>query len=51
MDIHSTTVVVEKEVQRKSVGDTDIGDELKLSISDLEKLIDAYRKGRIQETR
>lgn len=50
-DIHSTTVVVETEVQRKRVGDTDIGAELKLSISDLEKLIDAYRKGRIKEKR
>jgi fructose-1,6-bisphosphatase-3 len=51
MDIVSTTMVVESEVSRKHVGDTDIGTELKSSIGDLEKLIDAYRKGRIKESR
>ncbi len=50
-DILSTTVVLEKEVHRKRVGDTDIGDELKQSIWDLEQLIDAFRKGRIKEKR
>lgn len=49
LDIVSTTMVVESEVLRKHVGDTDIGTELKSSICDLEKLIEAYRKGRIKE--
>jgi fructose-1,6-bisphosphatase-3 len=44
-------MVVENEVLRKHVGDTDIGAELKSSICDLEKLIEAYRKGRIKESR
>ncbi len=48
-DIVSTTMVVENEVSRKRVGETDIGKDLKASIHDLEMLIDAYRKGRIKE--
>ncbi|MDF2486817.1 MAG: fructose 1,6-bisphosphatase [Herbinix sp.] len=51
LDIVSSTMVVENEVLRKHVGDTDIGAELKSSICDLEKLIEAYRKGRIKESR
>lgn len=50
-DIHSTTVVLEQEVLRKRVGDTDIGEELKVQIKDLEKLLEAYRKGLIKEKR
>lgn len=50
-DILSTTVVLEQEVERKRVGDTDIGEELKLQIKDLEMLLDAYRKGIIKEQR
>lgn len=50
-DIHSTTVVLEQEVVRKRVGDTDIGEELKVQIKDLEKLLEAYRKGLIKEKR
>ena len=49
LDIVSTTMVVENEGLRKHVGDTDIGVELKASIRDLEKLIEAYRTGRIKE--
>lgn len=48
-DILSTTTVLEQEVERKRVGDTDIGEELKLQIGDLEMLLDAYRKGIIKE--
>jgi fructose-1,6-bisphosphatase-3 len=48
-DIHSTILVLEKEVERKRVGDTDIGQELKKQIKDLEMLLDAYRKGVIKE--
>lgn len=50
-DILSTTIVLEKEVDRKRVGDTDIGMELKLQIEDIELLLDAYRKGIIKEQR
>ena len=48
-DILSTRVVLETEVERKRVGDTDVGSELKLRIMDLEMLLDAYRKGVIKE--
>ncbi|WP_234123914.1 fructose-1,6-bisphosphatase [Clostridium hydrogenum] len=47
-DILSTSIVLEQEVERKRVGDTDIGEELKIQIKDLEKLLDAYRKGVIK---
>ncbi len=50
-DIISTNLVLENEVIRKYVGDTDIGKELKSSIKDLENLIAAYRKGLIKENR
>lgn len=50
-DILSTTVVLEQDVERKRVGDTDIGIELKLQIKDLEMLLDAYRKGIVKEQR
>lgn len=48
-DILSTTVVLEREVERKMVGDTDIGEELREQIKDLELLLDAYQKGVIKE--
>ena len=48
-DILSATVILEQEVERKRVGDTDVGEELKLQIKYLEKLLDAYRKGIIKE--
>lgn len=48
-DILSTRVILETEVDRMRVGDTDIGKELKLQIKDLERLLDAYRKGIIKE--
>ena len=50
-DILSSTVVLEKVVERKRVGDTDIGGELKTQIEDLEMLLYAYRKGLIKEIR
>jgi Uncharacterized protein conserved in bacteria len=50
-DILSTTIVLEQEVERKRVGDTDNGKELKIQIEDLELLLDAYRKGIIKEQR
>ncbi|GKX67892.1 fructose-1,6-bisphosphatase [Inconstantimicrobium mannanitabidum] len=48
-DILSTTLVVEKKLDRKTVGDTDIGEELKNQIKDLKLLLTAYRKGLINE--
>jgi len=48
-DIISTTMVLEREVERKRVGDTDAGEELRIQIKDLEMLLDAYRKGIIKE--
>ncbi|MFA9422403.1 MAG: fructose-1,6-bisphosphatase [Sedimentibacter sp.] len=48
-DIHSTTMVVEKEVERKRVRDTDDGKKLQSQIKDLEMLVDAYRSGFIKE--
>ena len=48
-DIHSTTMVLEKEVERKRVKDTDAGEVMKTQIKDLEMLLDAYRLGFIKE--
>ena len=48
-DIKSTTLIVENTQQRMLVADTDIGDELRKQISDLEELLWAYRHGFIQE--
>ena len=48
-DIHSDSIVVKKTLQRKKVGDTDIGTELKEQIYDLERLLYAYRSGRLTE--
>jgi fructose-1,6-bisphosphatase-3 len=48
-DIHSTRRVIEKELERKRVGDTDNGAELKENIKDLQMLLNAYRTGLIKE--
>lgn len=48
-DIHSTRRIIEKELKRKRVGDTDDGAELKENIKDLEMLLNAYRTGLIKE--
>ncbi|HHZ03111.1 MAG TPA: fructose-1,6-bisphosphatase [Tissierellia bacterium] len=48
-DIHSTTMVLEKVVERKRVKDTDEGKVLKEKIKDLEMLLKAYRLGYIKE--
>ncbi|MDU5105316.1 fructose-1,6-bisphosphatase [Clostridium sp.] len=47
-DILSTTLVVEKKLERKRVVDTDIGVDLKNQIKDLKMLLTAYRKGLIK---
>lgn len=48
-DIHSTRMVLEKEVKRKRVIDTDDGKKIKSQIKDLEMLLNAYRSGLIKE--
>jgi len=50
-DIHSTTMVLEKEVERKRVRNTDDGEKLQSQIEDLEMLLNAYRLGFIKEQR
>ncbi|OUO89427.1 fructose-bisphosphatase class III [Gordonibacter sp. An230] len=49
LDIHSSRSVVEQPDKRTLVADTDSGAELKRQIEDLEKLLEAYRKGEIAE--
>lgn len=48
-DIRSTTQIVELTGRRAMVADTDIGQKIKVQISDLEKLLFAYRRGIIKE--
>ena len=48
-DIHSYSVIVKRTLERKTVGDTDVGKVLKERIADLESLLDAYRSGQIIE--
>lgn len=48
-DIHSEYMVVKRVVERRMVGDTDNGKEMKEQIEDLEKLLAAYRSGEIIE--
>ncbi len=48
-DIHSDYMVVKRVLERRLVGDTDIGRELKEQVSDLERLLAAYRSGEIIE--
>lgn len=48
-DIHSSTVALQYSQQRIRVANTDIGAELRSNIADLEKLLEAYHKGIIQE--
>lgn len=48
-DIHSENMVVKRVMERRLVGDTDIGKELKEQVADLEALLEAYRSGRIIE--
>lgn len=48
-DILSSTVILERQTERKRVGDTDVGKDLRLQIEALKKLLIAYRKGYIKE--
>jgi len=49
LDIHSSRRVVQQNDRRTLVGDTDTGAELKAQIADLERLLEAYRRGLIPE--
>lgn len=48
-DILSSTIILEKVVNRKRVEDTDIGTNLQLQIKELTMLLNAYKKGLIKE--
>ena len=48
-DIHSEYMVVKRVLERRLVGDTDVGRELKEQVRDLERLLAAYRSGDIIE--
>lgn len=50
-DIHSETMIVKRVRERLLVGDTDIGEELKRQVKDLERLLVAYRNGELREKR
>jgi fructose-1,6-bisphosphatase-3 len=47
-DIVSTKNMIEHAMDRMRVGDTDIGAQLRSQILDLNRLLDAYRKGYIK---
>ena len=49
VDIVSDTTYVERSLIRQKVADTDIGEKLRVEISDLMQLLDAYRLGEIKE--
>ena len=48
-DIHSDYMVVKRVTERRLVGNTDIGTELKEQVADLESLLAAYRSGQVIE--
>jgi len=48
-DIHSHMMLVHHSNRRITVSDTDIGEEIRENIEDLEKLLRAYREGTIVE--
>ena len=48
-DIHSESVEVSRSLYRKFVSDTDAGREMKDRIRDLEKLLEAYRSGKLSQ--
>ena len=48
-DIMSEIIVKKTQVQRKLIGDTDIGKQLKSEIKDLEELLQCYESGEIKQ--
>lgn len=49
IDMIPSTAIFEHSIARKTVGDTDIGDEVKKQIDDLKRLLAVYKKGLIKE--
>ena len=49
IDTKYEVMVNEKETQRKSVADTDVGKDLQEEIDDLKLLLEAYRAGKIKQ--
>ena len=49
IDIKYEVMVNEKETERKSVADTDVGKEIQEEIDDLKLLLEAYREGRVKQ--
>ena len=49
IDIHSSTRIVKRVLQRKRVKDTDIGTKIEMQINDLYDLLNAYKQGFIKE--
>lgn len=48
-DIHSETTVIKRVFDRRLVGDTDAGQDIRERIDDLKELLAAYRSGEIKE--
>lgn len=48
-DIHSETTVIKRVLDRRLVGDTDAGQDIRERIDDLKELLAAYRSGEIKE--
>ena len=48
-DIHSDRILEEVYNKRLSVGDTDVGVQLRENIEELEQLLEAYRSGTIPQ--
>lgn len=48
-DIHSETTVIKRVLDRRLVGDTDAGKDIRERIGDLKELLAAYRSGEIKE--
>lgn len=48
-DIISELVVKQNEIQRRTVGDTDTGKNIKKEIKDLEALLESYEKGELKQ--
>ncbi len=48
IDIHSSTRIIKRVLERKTVRDTDIGKEIQKQIEDLYELLNAYKRGFIK---
>lgn len=48
IDIHSSTRIIKRVLERKTVRDTDIGEDIQKQIEDLYELLNAYKRGFIK---